>query len=169
MKGAAGSRRLNRLRDNKLTRHIVELLKQGITPHKIALAVALGTLLGMAPVLGTTIVSCTLAALALRLNLVLIQIVNNLVYPLQLLLLIPFVQVGQRLFRQPPLPLSVGQIVDMFEQHFWGSLVGLAGYIWHGTVAWLLFSAIAGPLIYVLVYFLARRALRRHQAKPLTS
>ncbi|HLW73449.1 MAG TPA: DUF2062 domain-containing protein, partial [Gammaproteobacteria bacterium] len=104
---------IQRLKDNRLARHILDLLKQGITPQKIALAVVLGVLLGIAPVLGTTIVSCTVAALALRLNLVLIQIVNNLVYPLQLLLLIPFVQAGQWLFRQPPLPLSVGQIVAM--------------------------------------------------------
>ncbi len=164
MEGAAKPRRLAKLRDNKLTRHIVDLLKQGITPHKVALAVALGALLGMAPLLGTTIVSCTVAALALRLNLVLIQIVNNLVYPLQLLLLIPFVQAGQWLFRQPPLPLSVGQIVDMFRHDFWGSVVALWGYTWHGAVAWLVFSAVAGPVIYALVFFPARRALRRHQS-----
>lgn len=150
---------MKRLRDNKLTRHIVELLKQGITPHKIALAVALGALLGMAPVLGTTIVSCTFAALAFRLNLVLIQIVNNLVYPLQLLLLIPFVQAGQWLFRQPPLPLSVGQIVDLFKRDFWGSVVALWTYTWHGAVAWLVFSAVAGPTLYALVYFPAKRAM----------
>jgi uncharacterized protein (DUF2062 family) len=155
---------MKRLRDNKLTRHIVELLKQGITPHKIALAVVLGALLGMAPVLGTTIISCTVAALAFRLNLVLIQIVNNLVYPLQLLLLIPFVQAGQWLFREAPLPLSVGQIVDMFKHDFWGSVVALWSYTWHGAVAWLLFSAIAGPVMYVLVYFPAKRALHRQRA-----
>jgi len=164
VEGAAKPRRLRRLRDNKLTRHIVELLKQGITTHKIALAVVLGALLGMAPVLGTTIVSCTLAALAFRLNLVLIQIVNNLVYPLQLLLLIPFVQAGQWLFRQPPLPLSVGQIIDMFKHDFWGSVVSLWSYSWHGAVAWLVFSAIAGPVVYALVYFPARRAMQRHRA-----
>ena len=145
------------LRDNKLTRHILELLKQGITPHKIALATALGALLGIAPVLGTTIVSCTVAALALRLNLVLIQIVNNLVYPLQLLLLIPFVQAGQWLFRQPPLPLSVSQIVDMFKHDFWGSSVALWRYTWHGAVAWLVFSVGAGPIIYFRVLVPARR------------
>lgn len=145
------------LRDNKLTRHILELLKQGITPHKIALATALGALLGIAPILGTTIVSCTVAALALRLNLVLIQIVNNLVYPLQLLLLIPFVQAGQWLFRQPALPLSVSQILAMVKADFWGSIVALWSYTWHGAVAWLLFSAVAGPIIYALVLFPARR------------
>ncbi|HEX2668410.1 MAG TPA: DUF2062 domain-containing protein [Gammaproteobacteria bacterium] len=156
----AASKRL-RLRDNRLTRHIVDLLKQGITPHKIALAVVLGALLGMAPVLGTTIISCTVAALALRLNLALIQIVNNLVYPLQLLLLIPFVQAGQWLFRQPPMPLSVSQILGMVKADFWGSLAALAGYTLHGAVAWLLFSAIAGPISYFLILFPLRRAMAR--------
>ncbi|HSN17406.1 MAG TPA: DUF2062 domain-containing protein [Gammaproteobacteria bacterium] len=161
MDDAAKPGRLAKLRDNKLTRHVLELLKQGITPHKIALAVVLGALLGMAPVLGSTIISCTVAALALRLNLVLIQLVNNLVYPLQLLLLIPFVQAGQRLFGQPPMPLSAGQIVDMVRHDFWGSLLGLAGYVWHGTVAWLLFCALIGPLSYWLLLFPLKRALRR--------
>ncbi|HEX7964504.1 MAG TPA: DUF2062 domain-containing protein [Gammaproteobacteria bacterium] len=156
----AASKRL-RLRDNRLTRHIVDLLKQGITPHKIALAVVLGALLGMAPVLGTTIISCTVAALALRLNLALIQIVNNLVYPLQLLLLIPFVQAGQWLFREPPMPLSVSQILDMVKADFWGSLAALAGYTLHGAVAWLLFSAVAGPVSYFLLLFPLRRAMAR--------
>lgn len=158
---AAKRQRPAKWRDNKLTRHVVELLKQGITPHKIALAVVLGALLGMAPVLGTTIISCTLAALAFRLNLVLIQLVNNLVYPLQLVLLIPFVQAGQRLFGQPLMPLSAGQIVDMARHDFWKSLLALGGYIWHGTVAWLLFCVVVGPLSYWLLLFPLKKALHR--------
>ena len=160
MEPAAKTRRLS-LRHNKLTRHVLELLKQGITPHKIALASVLGALLGIAPVMGTTIISCTIAALALRLNLVLIQIVNNLVYPLQLVLIIPFVQVGQRLFSQPPMPLSVSQILTMVKADFWGSMVVLWSYTWHGAVAWLLFSLIAGPLMYPLILFPVKRAMRK--------
>lgn len=160
MEPAATPRRLS-LRDNKLTRQVLALLKEGMTPQKIALAIVLGALLGMAPVLGTTLISCTVAALALRLNLVLIQIVNNLVYPLQLLLLIPFVQAGQWLFRQPPMPLSAGQIVDMVKADFWGSVAALWTYTWHGAVAWVLFSAVAGPLGYFLLLIPLKRMLRR--------
>ena len=152
---------IRRLKDNRVTRHIVDLLKQGITPQKIALAVVLGVLLGIAPVLGTTIVSCTVAALALGLNLPLIQLVNNLVYPLQLLLLIPFVQAGQWVFRQPPLPLSVSQIVAEFQKDFWGSVVGFWSYTWHGATAWLLFSVVVGPLMYVLLLFPLKRLLSK--------
>ena len=162
MEAAAKPPRLKRLHDNKLTRHIVDLLKQGITPQKVSLAVVLGVVLGIAPVLGTTIVSCTVAALALRLNLALIQIVNNLVYPLQLLLLIPFVQAGQWLFRDAPMPLSASQIVAMVQHDFWGSIVALAAYTFHGAVAWLVFSLAFGTLGYFLLLFPLKRAMRKH-------
>lgn len=149
------------LKDNRLTRLLLDLLKQGITPHKLALAVALGVLLGVTPVLGTTILSCTLVALLFRLNLPLIQLVNNLCYPLQVLLLIPFVQAGQRLFREPPLPFSAGQIVNMVEADPWGSIVQLWHYTLHGLAAWLLFSAVAGPVLYAVTYFPLKRLLPR--------
>ncbi|HLW74805.1 MAG TPA: DUF2062 domain-containing protein, partial [Gammaproteobacteria bacterium] len=79
--------------------------------------------------------------------------------PLQLLLLIPFVQAGQWLFRLPPLPLSVSQIVAEFQKDFWGSVAGFWSYTWHGAVAWLLFSVVAGPLMYFLLLFPLKRVL----------
>ncbi|HSC48312.1 MAG TPA: hypothetical protein VLG68_09515, partial [Gammaproteobacteria bacterium] len=123
-------------------------------------AVVLGVLLGITPVLGTTIVSCTVAALVLGLNLPLIQLANNLVYPLQLLLLIPFVQAGQRLFREPPLPLSFTQIAAMLQTDLWGSIVALWSYTVHGLVAWVLFCLVAGPLMYAACYFPLKRLIR---------
>lgn len=152
---------MKRLRDNRLTRLLLDLLKQGITPHKLALAVALGVLLGVTPVIGVTILACTVAALLLRLNLPLIQLVNNLCYPLQILLLIPFVQAGQRLFGEPPLPFSAGQIVAMVEADPWGSVAQLWHYTLHGLAAWLVFAGVAGPLLYALTYFPLKKLLSR--------
>ena len=148
-------------RDNRFTRLVLKLLREGITPHKIALAVVLGMLLGVTPVLGTTIVSCTIAALALGLNLPLIQLANNLVYPLQLLLLIPFVQAGQWLFREPPLLLSFSQIAAMIQADLWGSIVALWSYTLHGLAAWALFSLFAGPVMYVALFFPLRKVMPR--------
>lgn len=149
------------LKDNRLTRLVIGLLSQGITPHKVALAVVLGVLLGLTPVLGTSMISCTIVALWLRLNLPLIQLANNLVYPLQLLLIIPFVQAGQWLFRRPPLPFSFGQVADMIRADLWGSIVYLWGYTWHGLVAWLLFCAIVGPLGYVALMLPLKRLVKK--------
>ncbi len=152
---------MKRLKDNRLTRLVLDLLKQGTTPHKLALAVALGVMLGVTPVIGVTILACTVAALLLRLNLPLIQLANNLVYPLQILLLIPFVQAGQRLFGEPPLPFSASQIVGMVEADPWGSLARFWHYTLHALAAWLIFAALAGPLLYVLTYFPLKRLLPR--------
>src|SRR6202451_1966790 len=99
----------------RLVRPVLDLLRQGVTPEKIALSLALGVALGVFPVLGSTTALCALAALVLRLNLPAIQIVNYFVYPLQIGLLIPFFRLGERLFRAPHLPLSVPQIYAMIH------------------------------------------------------
>src|SRR5580658_7047125 len=83
----------------KLVQPFVELLKQGVTPEKIALTVALGISLGVIPMLGTTTMLCTLAAVSLRLNLPGILLINGVVYPLQLLLVVPFLRAGAWIFR----------------------------------------------------------------------
>ena len=84
---------------HKLIQPFIELLKQGVSPEKIALTVALGLSLGVIPVLGSTTMLCTLAAITLRLNLPAIMLVNGVVYPLQLALLVPFLRAGAWMFR----------------------------------------------------------------------
>jgi hypothetical protein len=74
----------------------IQLLRQGVSPEKVALTIALGIILGVTPVLGSTVLLCTLAATVLRLNLPAIQLVNGVVYPLQFILLIPFYRLGVR-------------------------------------------------------------------------
>ena len=146
------------LRDNRLTRLILSLLSQGITPHKVALTLVLGVLLGVMPIIGASTALCAVAALALGLNLPLIQLVNYLVYPLQFLLLIPFVQVGQWLFRQPPLPFTLTDIKAKMEAGLWRAIVELWGYAMHGLVAWAILGSVTGLVAYALLLPLLRRA-----------
>jgi uncharacterized protein (DUF2062 family) len=80
--------------ERKIVRPIIGLLKQGITPHKIALGLALGIVLGIFPVIGMTTLLCTVAAFLFRVNLPAIQVANYLVAPLQLALLLPFYRAG---------------------------------------------------------------------------
>jgi len=140
-----------KLRDHKLVRLILDLLSQGITPHKIALTVALGVVLGVTPVLGSTTLLCTAAALVFGINLPLIQVVNYVVYPLQLLLLIPFIQAGQWLFRQPPLPFSFAQLTALLRLRFWQTLAMLWEYTLHGLIAWLILGGMSVFIIYMVL------------------
>ncbi len=124
----------------RVVQPLVALLTQGVTPEKLALSVAFGVALGLFPVLGTTTVLCTVAAVVFRLNLPAIQVANYLVYPLQLLLLLPFFRAGAWLFGATPLPLSARQVAEMFHRDFWRAMSLLFDTTWHAAVVWLLLA-----------------------------
>ena len=144
----------------RIARPIVELLRQGVTPEKMALSLALGVALGVFPVLGTTTALCALVAFVWRLNLPAIQIVNYFVYPLQIALLIPFFRAGEKLFGAPHLPLSVSQIIAVVHVSFWGATRFLWTTIWHAAVAWSLMAPVFVALAYVILLPLLRRMLK---------
>jgi uncharacterized protein (DUF2062 family) len=75
-----------------------------------------GTVIGVFPVLGSTTVLCLLLAMVLRLNLVAIQVLNWVVYPLQIALILPFIQLGQRLFSDALIEISLDQLQAVFAQ-----------------------------------------------------
>lgn len=142
----------------RIARPVVELLRQGVTPEKMALSIALGVALGVFPVLGTTTALCALVAFVWRLNLPAIQIVNYFVYPLQIALLIPFFRVGEKLFGAAHLPLSVAQILAAVHASFWGAIRFMWTTIWHAAVAWCLIAPLFVAMTYVVLVPLLRRA-----------
>jgi uncharacterized protein (DUF2062 family) len=126
-----------------------DLLRQGLSPEKIALCLALGAALSSVPIsfgLGTAL--CAAAAIVLRLNLPAIQAANWLAAPLQVLLFIPYMRAGEFLTRARPLPLSLAQISAMFRADLWGSLARLWGSILRATLGW----ALALPFEVLLIY-----------------
>lgn len=141
----------------KIIDPILNLLKQGITPEKIAMGLAVGLVIGIFPVIGATTLMCTIAAIALRLNLPAMQIVNYMAYPLQIALLIPFYQFGAWIFGMEPLPLSAQDLIEMFKTDFWGSIHRLWGTTLRAIVAWCLIClpAMAG------FYYALRPLIRR--------
>ena len=139
---------------------IVAQLRQGITPEKIALTIALGLVLGIFPILGSTTLLCGLAALWLRLNQPAIQLVNYFAYPLQLALIIPIYRAGEMLFRQPPTPLSIPLMFERFSADFWQFLRDYGMIAVHGIVVWTLLA----PLAVTALYFTLRPVLRQMSA-----
>lgn len=131
---------------------ILAQLKQGITPEKIALTLALGSVLGVFPIIGATTALCALVAWRLKLNQPIIQLTNYLLYPVHLLLLLPFYRAGETLFRQPHLPIfSIGELVHRFKASPLDFLAdyGMVGL--HGVVVWGLLAVPAAALIYILL------------------
>ena len=127
---------------------VLAQLRQGITPAKIALTIALGATLGIFPVLGSTTLLCAAAGLALRLNQPILQIINYLVYPLQLALLLVFIRIGEWIFNAPALPFSIPQMLGKFREapaHFFREF---AMTFVHCITAWALTSPVCGVILY---------------------
>ena len=143
----------------RVTQPLLGILSQGVTAQKIALSVAVGFVLGVFPALGTTTILCVSAALLFRLNFPAAQLTNILAYPLQLLLLIPFVKLGEKLFRVPPGSLSIGQIAAMIEANAWNAIQTLWVATMHAIVAWLAVGVPAGVVLYFVFAAMLRRLL----------
>jgi hypothetical protein len=141
----------------KIVRPIVALLRQGLRPEKLSFTIALGITLGVIPVLGSTVLLCALAAIAFRLNVAAIQLVNWLVYPFQLALLIPFYRIGGWMFKTPPSELSVVHILALIRSNVFQAVANLWTVTVHALAAWLVLGSIATGLLYlVLVPVLCR-------------
>lgn len=135
---------------------VLALLRQGLTPERIALALAVGLAAGIFPVIGaTTLVALALGAM-LRLNQPALQLANWLAYPLQLVLILPLVRLGEWLAGVPPMSLSVTQLVAHASADPMGALAtyGISGL--HGILGWLTVV----PLVVLLLYRLLLPALR---------
>jgi len=141
----------------KLIQPFIELLKQGVTPEKIALTVAVGISLGVIPVIGSTTLLCTLAAVALRLNLPAILLVNGVVYPLQLALLVPFLRAGAWIFRVDGPKLSIGQIFNLIRADVWHAIATLWIATMHALVIWLIAGCAVSGGVYLVLAALLRR------------
>jgi uncharacterized protein (DUF2062 family) len=69
-------------------------LTQGITPEKISLSLAVGSLCAFFPILGAATPLCLLAGIGLRLNQAVVQAVNGVTSPLYPLVVLGLVRLG---------------------------------------------------------------------------
>ena len=145
----------------KILSVVKSMLTEGVNLRKIALCIALGFVLGIFPVLGATSLLCTAAALALRLNLPAIQVVNYMVYPLQLVMLAPFYGAGSWLFKQQESPFISKNLIDVLQNDFWGSLVNLWDLTLYAMLTWLVMS----PLLILLLYSISKPVIRAVSAR----
>jgi uncharacterized protein (DUF2062 family) len=130
-------------------------LRQGISPSRLALTLALGFAIGCMPTVGVPTVLCGALALMLRLNLPAIQAANYVAFPMQLLLIVPFVRLGEWL-----LPLgsrqtaTAGTLLHSSPLSLLSQLSGLAG---HALLGWLVIAVPAVALMTAALTPLLRR------------
>jgi uncharacterized protein (DUF2062 family) len=145
------------------TRGIVaEQLRRGITPHQLALTVAVASALALFPMLATTTLLCLGAGALLGLNHPLMQLVNYAMSGVQLLLLVPLWKAGEWI-GAPHLSLSLSELKARVDAAPWQSLIDFGGVLLGGIGIW----ALCAPLWIVLVYALLRPLFGKLAARRL--
>ncbi len=126
---------------------VVGLLKMGADPDKLAWSLALGLVVGVNPLLGSTTVVALGVAAAFRLNLVASQVGNHAVYPLEIVLFPVFIKLGDVLFGTQKLPLAGKALWHAAKHHPLETTRLLWTWEWHALVVWAMFAAVAMPAI----------------------
>jgi uncharacterized protein (DUF2062 family) len=151
----------------KVITPLLNLLRIGASPRKLAWSLAIGFAIGINPLLGSTTIAALAVAFLLRLNLLASQIANHIVYPLQLILFFVFIRMGDIVFHTSSLPLDRASLVFAVRHHPWGTTKLLWTWEWHALVVWFLCVVISTPLIAVALTPVLNRLLLSLQNQPI--
>ncbi|HVJ08223.1 MAG TPA: DUF2062 domain-containing protein [Acidisarcina sp.] len=142
---------------NKFAAPLAALVQQGATPDMLAHSLAIGICVSCFPVPGTTTLLCSILAVAFRLNLPAILLANWAALPLQVLLLVPLISLGEKLFHSEHLSLDPGRLSGMLQTQPLQMTRQLWTWEWHAAVAWML----TAPLAWLLLAYGLRIPLSR--------
>ena len=147
----------------RIIQPILAQLTQGVTPDRLAMSFAIGTTCALFPFFGCTTLLSLGVGWALRLNQPLIQIINQLLTPVQLSLILIYVRLGEGLWQTAGHHFTVTEMLHVFREASVSDFFqrfGRAGV--HAFSAWLL----TAPVIVGVIYATTRPFLQRAQLPP---
>ena len=117
------------------------LLKQGLTPKELIQSIIVSGLISTVPILGVSTFMITAVSLKRKLNLPVMISMSYLLWPVQILLIIPFIRVGEFIFSVPQNHHTVEEIINSFQNSFFQTLTQLSFALVCGLGGWL-FTAV---------------------------
>ena len=128
---------------------LVNLLKQGMDPSRLSLALTSGAVIGVFPLLGITTVICGGVAAFFRLNHLAIQLANYIVFPMQLVLFFPFLTIGKAVTGNSLDEITKTKLVETFNLGFLPAVEELTPYFLLASLGWTL----ALVPLFAILYF----------------
>jgi uncharacterized protein (DUF2062 family) len=136
---------------------VLTQLTQGITPAKIAQAIAFGVTIGVFPLLGTPTLLSLAIGVPLKLNQPVLQVFRELSYPLQLATVLLFMRAGETLFGAEHVPLSIPMLMERFFAGPGQFLAEFGMLGLYAVVVWLLIA----PVLFGAIFFISRPLIER--------
>jgi uncharacterized protein (DUF2062 family) len=150
----------------RLLEPLLALLRGGLSPRRLSMCVAIAVVVGNIPILGVSTIICACIALIFRLNMPAIQLVQAAMAPTQLLLIIPFVRLGEWMLRVPPQIVSVKGALALLSEGIWQAVVVLRDSIFHAALAWILVAPFCVYLLYRLLTPVFERMAAQIRRQP---
>jgi len=132
----------------------VALFKQGLSPKELTQSILVSALISIIPILGVSTFLLTVLSLKRKLNLPIMIAISYLAWPLQILMIIPFINIGEFIFSIPQSNHSAQEIIVSFQESFFGTLSHLSFELLCGFGGWLLTAVPFFTLVYLVSNFL---------------
>jgi hypothetical protein len=131
-----------------LKKGLVTMIKQGVTRRRISVGIALAMTISVFPIFFLPAMICLVTALLLRLNQPIMQIINYVAGPIQVLLFLPFMRLGEKAFGLDRYPLTLEQLRSILELSFGEIILQLCLPIGRAMAGWM----VVAPGIFVIGY-----------------
>ncbi|MBI1183256.1 DUF2062 domain-containing protein [bacterium] len=146
---------------NKFRVFLVDLLREGKTAQELSMAITLGCLFGLFPIIGITTVLCLVTGKVMKLNLPVMLTANYVVFPFQLFLIYVLIKTGELMFS-----IETGVSYEFFnsimEQEFAVVVNRLGKSLLAAMFSWMLFSTVLFfPLYYLFLFVINRLKISR--------
>lgn len=142
---------------HKVKDAVVGALRQGWSPRSVGWSVAWGCTIGIFAIYGVTTITLGAIGYIWKLNHTIMQIMNYAIAPVKVLLIIPYIRLGESLFQvQTPFSLSLGEFTSRFQAAPMETLSEFAMTFVHAICGW----AVTFPFLITGLYILTRFILK---------
>ncbi|PWA05589.1 DUF2062 domain-containing protein [Flavobacterium psychrotolerans] len=138
------------------TNKITALFKQGLTPKELVQSLIASGLISIIPVIGVSTFMITTLSLKRKLNLPVMLALSYLMWPVQILLILPFIKAGEFIFSVPSNNHTLEEIMGSFQNGFFKTLHHLSFELLCGLGGWLCTAVPVALVIYLLMLFVLK-------------
>jgi len=142
--------------------YVKALFKQGLSPHEVALSIALASFWGVIPLLGIATPAVTFLTLKWKLNLPIAIFTTYVLSPLHVGLFIPFIHAGEWLLGIPHLPITFDALRDGLKSDILLTLSERGWQLSYGVLGWIMITLPLSVIIYLLFKSILSRKSTSH-------
>ena len=130
----------NSIKNSSIYIKMMGFLKQGLSPRQLALTIIISTLIGVMPLLIVNTWIIGAFSVVFRLNLPLALFINYGIWPLHVILIIPFIKFGTWITGAATTSLSLSYFQQAFSESLYMGIQDLGLQVAYGVLGWAILS-----------------------------